>query len=123
VYVRKLAAVYAALEGTLPEISAAQLKAAIAVIGYGIECTERLIDQKSASGRLHSNGELEIRVLAWLKKRGTGKVRDLQQTMSKYCDAETFNRVLRSLELSDQIETWWDKTGARPRRFVCLTSG
>jgi hypothetical protein len=119
VYVRKLAMVYAALEDTLPEISAAQLKAAIAVISYGMECTERLIDLKSAGGRLNSHSELEIRVLGWVKKHGTAKVRDLQQTMSKYCDAETFNRVIRSLEVSDQIQTYWDKN-TPPRRFISL---
>jgi hypothetical protein len=123
VYVRKLAMVYAADEGTLPEITAAQAKAAIAVINYCVDVTERLMDLKSSGGRLHSNGELERRMLAWLKKRGEVKVRDLQQTMSKYCDAESFNRVLRSLEFANRIETTWDKTGVHPRRFVCVING
>lgn len=123
VYVRKLSMVYAALESTLPEITAPQLRAAIEVIEYAIECAERLIDQKSAGGRLQSYGELETRVLGWVTKHGESKVRDLQQAMSKYCDAESFNRALRSLELANRIETRWDKDGPKPKRFVSLITG
>ena len=120
VYVRKLSLVYAAAEATLPEITAPQLKAAIAVIGYAIECTERLIDLKSADSRLHSNGELETRILDWLKKRRVAKVRDLQQAMSKYCDAGWFNRVLEGLEKADRVEREWDRSGPKQRRLIYL---
>jgi hypothetical protein len=121
VYVRKLAMVYAAFEGTLPEISLEQLRAAIAVVKYAVTSAEGLIDLRAASGRLQSNAELEKRFLNWLKRRGPAKVRDLQQAMSSYCDSETFNRVLRSLEQSNQIDTWWDTTiASRKKRMVEL---
>lgn len=103
VYIRKLSLVYAAFEGTLPQITAEQLKAAIAVGKYAVQSTEILLDLQTAFSK--PQGELEQRFLKWITAHQGARVRILQQRMWKHCgDSETFNRVLRSLEWSDQIE-------------------
>ena len=50
-YTLKLAMTYAALEQTLPVISKAQLKAAIAVGHYAVRCAELLLQQRTGSSR------------------------------------------------------------------------
>jgi hypothetical protein len=103
VYVRKLAMAYAAVEGSLPEISRDQLQAAISVIDYGARCTERLIDLQAAQSK--PLGELEQRFKAWIAKHQGDRVRRLQQKMHRYCgDAETYNRVLQSLRVAEVIK-------------------
>lgn len=102
VYVRKLAMTYAALEDTLPYVHKDQLLAAIAVIEYSVQCTEKLIEMQ-AQGK--PQGELEERFLRYISLHPDERVRRLQQKMARYCgDAETFNRVLKSLQQADRIE-------------------
>jgi hypothetical protein len=104
VYVRKLAMVYGGFEASVQEISEDQTQACIDVAEYAIGCAERLIDQKSSSGRHRSNSELEQKIIRWLSKRGgEGAKRNLQQDLSYACDAETLNRVLTSLVRLDRI--------------------
>src|SRR5262249_51886203 len=103
IYVRKLAMTYAALEGTLPDIDEDQLRAAIAVILYAVGCAERLLDLQAALSK--PQAELEKRFLRYIAKHENERVRRLQQKMDRYTgDAETFNRVLKSLVQADLIE-------------------
>jgi len=103
VYVRKLAMTYAALEQTLPHVYDDQLSAAIAVVEYAVECIERLLDLQAVKSK--PQAELEERFLCYIGKHPGERVRRLQQKMSRYCgDAETFNRVLKSLQQADRIE-------------------
>jgi hypothetical protein len=103
VYVRKLAMTYAALEQTLPHIDEDQLRTAIAVIRHAGACTERLLDLQAVGSK--PQGELEERFLRYIALHEGDRVRRLQQKMARYCgDAETFNRVLKSLAQADRIE-------------------
>jgi hypothetical protein len=109
VYARKMAMAYAAVEGTLPEITADQARAAIAVALYAANCAERLIDQRIRNESDES--ELEQRILRWAAKNPGGRVRYLQQVMSKHATAITFNKVLTALEHADQIRI--ERSGGR----------
>jgi hypothetical protein len=103
IYIRKLAMTYAALEGTLPEISIEQLKAAIAVGVYAAECAKMLVDAQNATFRPQS--ELEQKFLKWIEDHEGTKKRYMQQTLSKMTGGcETFNRVLMNLARADLIE-------------------
>ncbi|MEP7362282.1 MAG: hypothetical protein ABI972_03435 [Acidobacteriota bacterium] len=104
VYVRKLAIVYAALEGTLPEITIEQLKAAIAVGVYASECARTLVDVQHASvGR--AVGEMEAKFLAWIGQHDGASKRYMQQTLSKVCGScEMFNRTMTNLLRADHID-------------------
>lgn len=104
VYVRKLAMVYAAAEGTLPMISEPQLRAAIAVGKYASRSVQSLLDVQAAGSSREE--ELERRVLAWLRKQpGPIRKRYMQQTLTKVTGGcETFNRVIRNLEQAGHIE-------------------
>ena len=94
---------YAAIEQTLPYIDEDQLQAAIALVQYAVQCTERLLDLQAACSKPQS--ELEERFLRYIGNHEGERVRRLQQKMSRYCgDAETFNRVLKSLLHADRIE-------------------
>jgi hypothetical protein len=94
---------YAALEQTLPHIDEDQLEAAIAVVEYAVACVERLLDLQAAINK--PQAELEERFLRYIAKHEDERVRRLQQKMARYCgDAETFNRVLKSLLHADRIE-------------------
>jgi hypothetical protein len=105
IYVRKLAMTYAALEQTLPHIDQDQLEAAIAVVEYSVACTERLLDLRVAQrGRETTVGDLENRILKHAKKFPGNRIRYIQQVMSKYGDAEKFNRARKNLEQADRIE-------------------
>ena len=103
VYVRKLAMVYAAVEETLPEIHADQLRAAIVVVQHAALCTERLIELQAAQSK--PLGELEQIFVKWVGAHEGERVRRFQQLMWKHCgDSETFNRILRNLVAADRIQ-------------------
>lgn len=103
VYARKLAMVYAALEQTLPHIDEDQLKAAIAAVMHSVACTERLLDLQAVSSK--PQAQLEERFLRYIANHEGERVRRLQQKMARHCgDAETFNRILKSLVQADRIE-------------------
>lgn len=103
VYVRKLAMTYAAFEATLPEITFDQLKASIAVGLYSAECARLLVDAQNAA--IRPEGQLEQRVLEWIKRNSGAKKRYMQQTLSKTVGScEVFNRVILSLSRAGLIE-------------------
>ena len=105
VYVRKLAMTYAALEQTLPYIDDDQLRAAIAVVEHSIVCAARLLDLRGARNAQDTPiGDLETRILKYAEKFPGRRVRMVQQVMSKYGDAEKFNRAINNLEKADRIE-------------------
>jgi hypothetical protein len=102
VYIRKLAMTYAALEGTLPEISIDQLEAAIAVGEYAAQCAQVLIDAQTGTPR--SESHLEQKFMKWLESNEGAKKRYMQQTLQKSTGGcEVFNRVLLNLERADMI--------------------
>lgn len=103
VYVRKLAMVYAAMDDSLPDITLDQLKAAIAVGMYGSACAQLLVDQQHATSR--PEGQLEQRVLDWVRGHDGSKKRYMQQTLSKAVGScEVFNRIVLSLTRAELIE-------------------
>ncbi len=103
VYVRKLAITYAALEGTLPEITIDQLKASIAVGLYCAECARVLVEARSAS--IRPEGEIEQRILDWVRNHDVAKKRYMQQTLSKVAGScEVFNRAIAALQKAEAIE-------------------
>ena len=103
VYARKLAMGYAAVEGTLPEISRDQLRDAISVVHYAARCTELLIELQASQSK--PLGELEKHFTSWIAKHGGERVRRLQQKMHRYCgDSKTYNEVLKSLCTAEVIE-------------------
>jgi hypothetical protein len=106
VYVRKLAMVYAACEGTLPEITTDQLEASIAVALYAAECMRLLVESRSARVRPETEieGELERRFLDWVRKHDGALKRYMQQTLSKYAGScGVFNKILLNLLHADRI--------------------
>ncbi len=113
-YVRKLAMIYAADEGTLPIINLEQLQAAIAVGKYSEICTKRLLDlQAKGSSQM---GELEERFIRYIKHHDGVEVRQMQQTLSKYTGgAEVFNKVMWNLVRSDRIEI---RQNGRRRAYI-----
>ncbi len=103
VHARKIAMVYAACEGTLPEITLDQAKAAIAVALYTAECTRLLIETRESQAR--PEGDLERRFLDWVKKHEGALKRHMQQTLSKYAGScKMFNETLLSLTRADHVE-------------------
>lgn len=103
VYIRKLAMVYAALEGTLPEIKRDQLKAAIAVGTYAAGCARTLIDAQIAGHQ--PDTELERKFVQWVERHEGHRKRFMQQCLSRATGGcEVFNRVLTNLVRADQIE-------------------
>lgn len=102
-YALKLAMVYAALERTSPEITLDQLKAAIAVALYAEACARELIDSRSTTASLVA-AEKETRFINWVRNHEGETKRHMQQTMSKYCNAEEFNRLLLALEKAGHVE-------------------
>jgi hypothetical protein len=103
VYVRKLAMTYAALEQTAPLITAEQLLAAVGVGEYAAECARTLIELKDST--LRPEGEIENKMLHWLKKRGgKEKKRLMQQCLSRMCGScEVFNRTILNLLRAERI--------------------
>jgi hypothetical protein len=63
-YCMKLTLVYAALEGTLPTITAEQITAAIAVGRYAVACTEQLLGCRTGVSRQGACEETVRRILA-----------------------------------------------------------
>ena len=103
VYVRKLAMAYAALEGTLPNITVEQLKAAITVGLYAAECARLLVDAQNAAVR--PEREIEQKFLEWVKKHEGQRKRYMQQTLNKVAGScKVFNEVFQNLIRADQIE-------------------
>lgn len=97
-YTAKLAMVYAALEGTLPEITAPQLEAAIAVCKYAAACTQQLLDARVLA-QASPEQELEQRIVKWVHAHEAEKLRNAQQALQRYAgSAERFHRAVKALQ-------------------------
>lgn len=97
-YVLKLAMTYAALEGTLPEIQAEQLKAALLVGNYAVKCVRQLIGERFSGANAFR--ELEKRILGKVTSapQHTITKRNLYRALARhYQNAEQFNRVFDSM--------------------------
>jgi hypothetical protein len=103
VYIRKLAMTYAAVEGTLPEITLDQLRSAMGVGLYCAECARLLVDAQNAA--IRPEGQIEQRFIDWIRRHPGARKRYMQQTLSKVAGScEVFNRVLVALARADMIE-------------------
>jgi hypothetical protein len=97
-YVLKLAMTYAALEGTLPEIQAQQLKAALLVGNYAVRCVRQLIGERFAGANAFR--ELEKRILYKVTSapQRTLTKRNVYRALARhYQNSEQFNRVFESM--------------------------
>ena len=117
VYIRKLAIAYAAIEGTLPEITIDQLQASIAVGIYAAECARLLVEDQNAA--IRPERQIEQRFLDWVGNNDGAKKRYMQQTLSKVAGScEVFNKVLLSLERADLIEVRRESAGEPVRVYL-----
>jgi hypothetical protein len=115
-YILKLAMVYAALEGTLPEITADQLSASILVGRYGEQCAIELLSLQNAG--TNPRKELERRILALVDAEPSGRItrREIYKRLWRhYSDAEAFNRPFDSLVRAGELFT---KNEGRGRVWV-----
>lgn len=97
-YILKIGMLYAALEGTLPEIVYEQLAAAILVGRYGEACAVELLALQNAG--TNARKELERRILAFVAKAqgGLPTKRTVYRALQRhYRDAQEFNQALESL--------------------------
>lgn len=97
-YVLKLAMTYAALEGTLPEIQAEQLKAALLVGNYAVKCVRQLIGERFSGANAFR--ELEKRIMDRVSRAPSSTLtkRNLYRALWRhYQNAEQFNRVFDSM--------------------------
>ena len=104
-YILKLAMLYAAGEGTLPEIQAEQLSAAILVGRHGALCAEELLSLQHTGTTARK--ELERRILAYLRaEHGSATKREIYKRLWRhYKDSEEFNRTFDSLQRAGEIYT------------------
>lgn len=105
-YILKLAMLYAALEGTLPEITCDQIAASILVGNYGRECARELLSLQNAG--TNPRKELEGRILRYVvaSRDGTPRKRDIYRALARhYKDAEEFDRALTSLIRAEELFT------------------
>jgi len=103
-YILKLAMLYAAVEGTLPEIRYDQLAAAVLVGRYGEDCAKELLSLQNAG--TNPRKELERRILAMVGAESSGVVtkREIYKRLWRhYTDAETFNRAFDSLVRAGEL--------------------
>jgi len=101
-YVLKLAMLYAASEGTLPEIHADQLSAAILVGQHGAKCAEELLSLQHTG--TSARKELERRILAYMQcQKVTMRRHVLRALQRHYKDVEEFNRALDSLVKAEEL--------------------
>lgn len=97
---------YASMEGTLPEITCDQLKAAILVGRYGEECVAELLSLQHAG--TNPRKELERRILTFLgtmPNRVSTKREIYRRLWRHYSDAEAFNRAFDSLIRAGELFT------------------
>jgi Bifunctional DNA primase/polymerase, N-terminal/Primase C terminal 1 (PriCT-1) len=105
-YVLKLAMVYAALEGTLPEIQDEQLKAALLVGNYAVKCAQQLIGERFSGANAFR--ELEKKILAKVAGAPNHVItkRNLLRSLARhYQNAEQFNRVFESMVRAGNLFT------------------
>ncbi len=105
-YVLKLGMLYAASEGTLPEITSGQLAAAILVGRYGENCAREMLLLQHAG--TSPRKELERRILAFVGAQPGGLTtkREIYKALWRhYSDAEAFHRAFDSLVRAGELFT------------------
>ena len=105
-YILKLSMLYASMEGTLPDITCDQLKAAILVGRYGEACVAELLSLQHAG--TNPKKELERRILTFVRTqpgRVSTKRAIYKGLWRHYSDAEAFNRALDSLVRAGELFT------------------
>jgi hypothetical protein len=105
-YSLKLAMTYAALEGTLPEIRADQLTAALLVGNYAAKCVRHLIGERFSGANAFR--ELEKLILAAVAREPQHTIikRALYRRLARhYHNAEQFNRVFDSMVRAGNLYT------------------
>jgi hypothetical protein len=103
-YILKLAMLYAALEGTLPEIECDQLAAAILVGHYGEDCAKELLSLQNSG--TNPRKELERRILSYVRahKDGIPTKREIYRALARhYRDSEEFDRAFNSLVRAEEL--------------------
>jgi hypothetical protein len=102
-YVLKLAMTYAALEETLPNISAEQLRAALLVGNYAAKCVRQLIGQRFSGANAFR--ELEKRILDKVSA-GVITKRNLHRALARHFqNSEQFNRVFEAMVRAGTLYT------------------
>lgn len=97
-YVIKVAMVYGAFEGSLPEITRDQLGASVLVGDYCTNCAEELLSLQNSG--TNPTKELERRILAFVTQapsRQTTKREIYKALWRHYSDASQFDRSFRAL--------------------------
>lgn len=103
-YVLKVGVVYAAFEGTLPEITHDQLAAAMLVGDFGAKCAEELLSLQNAG--TNPTKELERRIVAFVARqpgRQTTKRQVYKALWRHYSDASQFDRSFRALVSAGEL--------------------
>jgi hypothetical protein len=103
-YILKLAMLYAALEGTVPEIQCDQLAAAILVGRYGEDCAKELLSLQNSG--TNPRKELERRILSYVRahKDGFPTKREIYRALARhYRDSEEFDRAFNSLVRAEEL--------------------
>jgi hypothetical protein len=103
-YIIKLCMIYAASEGTLPEITLDQLSASILVGRYGEACVRELLSLQNAG--TNPRKELERRILGFVARQPgrSTKKREIYRNLHRhYRDAEDFNRAYESLKRAGEL--------------------
>jgi hypothetical protein len=111
-YILKLAMLYAALEGTLPQVESGQLAAAILVGRYGENCTKELVSLQHTG--TNPRKELERRILALVDAEPSRVItkREIYKRLWRhYPDAEAFNRAFDSLVRAGELFTQHEGRG------------
>jgi hypothetical protein len=99
-YVLKLGMLYAALEGTLPELTADQLTAAILVGNYAVGCTDYLMRDARPGG---FRSRLENRILGVLADAPLPTYR-IKRQVGGGVSVEDVDRAIRVFERAGEIE-------------------
>jgi hypothetical protein len=108
-YVLKLAMLYAALEGTVPTLTAEQLGAAILVGHHATDCADRLMRDLKPGG---FRSKLEIRIRAILKDVPLPTYK-IQRQVGGGVSVEDVDRAIRALEWAGEIEVVGKTTQGR----------
>lgn len=105
-YVLKLAMLYAALEGSLPEVTCDHLAACILVGRYGEDCARELLSLQNAG--TNPRKELERRILGYVSmhRDETPTKRQVYRALQRYYrDSDEFDRALNSLVRAEELFT------------------
>jgi hypothetical protein len=101
--VLKLAMTYTALEGTLPNISAEQLRAPLLLGHYAVKCVRQLIGQRFSGANAFR--ELEKRILDKVSACVITKRNLLRALARHFQNSEQFNRVFEAMVRAGALYT------------------